>query len=321
MELPFDVPAEVERAEARIRPHVLRTPALPSRPLGRLNGGAVHLKMESEQYTGSFKARGALNRVLSLSDEERGRGVVTASTGNHAQGVARALELTGVEGTIYLPEDPAPPKVESLREYGVPLDFHGADCLETERHARRVARERGAVWISPYDDPRVIGGQGTAGLELTEQVERIDTVFVPVGGGGLISGVAGWLESRDPGVRVVGCQPERSPEMARSVEAGEIVEPDVSAETLSDGTAGGVEPGAVTFEICRELVDDWVLVSEPAIADAIRFMVDRHHRIVEGAGALPVAAFADRAQELEGQSVALVLSGGNLSTETLREIL
>lgn len=318
---PVDVPAEVQRAEARIQGSVLRTPVLRSRPLSRLTGAEVYLKLESEQVTGSFKARGALNTVLALSEEERARGVVTASTGNHAQGVARALELTGVEGTIWLPEEPAASKVEVLREYGVPLEFHGRDCLETETRAKRVAREEGAVWISPYDDRRVIGGQGTAGLELAEQVDGLDAVFVPVGGGGLISGVAGWLKHVDASVTVVGCQPERSPEMARSVEAGRIVEPEESAETLSDGTAGGVEPEAVTFELCRELVDEWALVPEPAIADAMRFMVERHHKLVEGAGALPVAAARERGESLEGTSVALVVSGGNVSAETLKSIL
>lgn len=317
----YDIASEVERAHGRIRAGVLRTPALRSRPLGRRTGAEVHLKLESEQVTGSFKARGALNKVLSLTPEERARGVVTASTGNHAQGVARALELTGVEGTIWLPENAASSKVEALREYGVPLDFHGRDCLETETHAKRVAGEEGAVWISPYDDPRVIGGQGTAGLELAEQVERIDAVFVPVGGGGLVSGVAGWLKHVDPSVTVVGCQPEASPEMARSVEAGRIVEPEGSSETLSDGTAGGVEQGSVTFEICRELVDEWALLPEPAIAGAMRFMVERHHKLVEGAGALPVAAVLERGEELAGESVALVVSGGNVSAETLEAIL
>lgn len=321
MRLPFDVAARVDRADERIRGRVLRTPVLRSRTLSRKTGGDVFLKLESEQVTGSFKARGALNRVLSLTPEERGRDVVTASTGNHARGVARALELTGVEGTIWLPENAAASKVEALRAYDVALDVHGRDCLETETHAKRVAGEQGAVWISPYDDPRVIGGQGTAGLELAEQVDRIDTVFVPVGGGGLISGVAGWLKGVDPAVTVVGCQPERSPEMARSVEAGRIVEPEEGAETLSDGTAGGVEPGAVTFELCRELVDEWMLVPEPAIAGAMRFMVERHHKLVEGAGALPVAAALERGESLAGESVALVVSGGNVSAETLETIL
>lgn len=321
MDLSLDVAARVDRADERIRGRVLRTPVLRSRTLSRKTGGDVFLKLESEQVTGSFKARGALNRVLSLTPEERARGVVTASTGNHARGVARALELTGVEGTIWLPENAAASKVEALRAYDVALDVHGRDCLETETHAKRVAGEEGAVWISPYDDPRVIGGQGTAGLELAEQVDRIDTVFVPVGGGGLISGVGGWLKHVDPAVTVVGCQPERSPEMARSVEAGRIVEPGEGAETLSDGTAGGVEPGAVTFELCRELVDEWVLVPEPAIAGAMRFMVERHHKLVEGAGALPVAAALERGESLAGESVALVVSGGNVSAETLEAIL
>jgi threonine dehydratase len=312
---------EIEKAARRIGPHVLATPLFRSDYLGELNGGEVYLKLESEQYTGSFKARGALNKVLSMTAEQKANGLLTASSGNHAQGFARALAISGDRGLIYLPENAEASKVEALRHYGVELAFHGNGCLETELYARAQAVEKDMVWVSPYSDPMVIAGQGTVGREILDKLPDVDAVLATVGGGGLISGVAAWIKHHRPEAEIVGCLPENSPEMYLSAQRGELVMLDEPMETLSDGSAGGCEPGAVTFDLCMELVDEYVLISEEEIADAIRWMADKHHKIIEGAAGVALSAFTQNAARFEGMKVAIVICGANITTDTLKKLL
>ncbi len=311
---------EILRAEERIRPHVLRTPVIHSMPLSDLSGADVHLKMESEQHTNSFKARGAMNKVLSLTGEERSVGVVTSSTGNHAQGVARACMITGCPGTIYLPNRVDPSKVEAIRRYPVDLVFNDGDALETELHAKHQATVQGKTWISPYNDPQIIGGQGTIGIELASQLPSVDDVLITVGGGGLIGGVAVYLKEQMPEVQIIGCQPERSAAMFHCIRAGKIIGTD-HHETLSDGSAGDVEPGSITYPICRDLVDDYILVSEDEIGEAIRLMVEQHHKIVEGAAAVSVAALLKRKDDFRGRTAVILICGANIATSTLAAVL
>jgi threonine dehydratase len=312
---------EIARAHRRIRQHVLRTPLFHSPILSGMNHGDAYLKLESEQYTGSFKARGALNKLLSLTEQERQAGLVTASTGNHAQGFGRACRVAGVRGTVFLPENADESKVESLGQYPVDLEFYGTTCVDAELRAKAVARERGQTWVSPYNDPMVIAGQGTIGLEMLEQCSGLDRIFVCIGGGGLVSGIATWCRHHSPGTKIVGCLPEAAPEMYLSVKAGKVVALEKAMETLSDGSAGGLEEDAMTFAMCRELVDDYVLVSETEIADTIRFMVDKHHKIVEGAAAVAIAGFMKQARELDGETVAVVVCGANISMTKLKSLL
>lgn len=311
---------EILGAEERIRPHVLQTPLIHSMPLSDRTGADVHLKLESEQHTNSFKARGAMNKVLSLTGEELSRGVVTSSTGNHAQGIARACMITGCPGTIYLPRGVDPSKIEAIRRYPVDMVFHEGDALETELHARHQAAVLDRVWISPYNDPQIIGGQGTIGIELSHQLPDIDDVLVTVGGGGLIGGIAIYLKENTPGARIIGCQPERSAAMYHCVRAGRIVRTE-HGETLSDGSSGDVEPGSITFPVCRDLVDDYILVSEEEIGEAIRFMVHAHHKIVEGAAGVAVAALLKQKDEFRGRTVAIVICGANIAASTLKTVL
>ena len=311
---------EILRAEERIRPHVLQTPVIHSMPLSVLSGAEVHLKMESEQYTNSFKARGAMNKVLSLTGEEWALGVVTASTGNHAQGVARACMIAGCPGTIYLPNRVDPSKAEAIRRYPVDLVFHEGDALETELHAKHQAAVQGRVWISPYNDPQIIGGQGTIGIELSRQLPSMDDVLITVGGGGLIGGVAVYLKAHMPRVRIIGCLPERSAAMYHCVRAGKIVSTE-QHDTLSDGSAGDVEQGSMTFPVCRDLVDDYILVSEDEIGRAIRFMVEAHHKIVEGAAAVSVAALLKRKDDFRGRTAVILICGANIAASTLAAVL
>ena len=316
----IDVASLVLDAEDRIRPMIRETPLEPSIWLSQQASCEVYLKLENLQVTNSFKFRGAANKLLSLSDAERSRGVVTASTGNHGSAMAFLLRQLGIEGSIYIPENAAPAKVETLQMLGSDLKMCGTDGVEAEIAARRAADEEGRVYVSPYNDPQIIGGQGTIGIELERQLERIDTVFCPVGGGGLAAGVVGYLKSVNAGLRFVGCQPILSAVMSESVRAGRIVDGD-SRPTLADGTAGGIETDAITYPICRDLIDEFVLVEEEEIAAAIRLILGRHHLLIEGAAALSVAAFLRQAAACKGQSVALILSGARISLDVLRSVL
>lgn len=312
---------EVVLAEKRIQGNILKTPLFPSTYLSELSGGKVYLKLENEQYTGSFKARGALNKILSTSEEERKIGFITASTGNHAQGFARALSIAGASGTIFLPTNASPAKVEALKSYPVELEFFGNNSLETELHAKAEAEKRGLIWVSPYNDPHIIAGQGTMGLEINKQAEeQIDYVLGCIGGGGMMAGVSTAFKTISPTTKIIGCLPERSPEMYLSVKAGKIVFIEFE-ETLSDGSAGGLEEGSLTFPICQALVDDYTLVSEEAIADGIRFMAQKHHKIIEGAAGVAIAAFKKEIEKYKGKTVVLIMCGANISMGKLKEIL
>ena len=274
---------EVKMADGTIRPFIRETPLEHSPFLSEFAGADVYLKLENQQLSGSFKIRGAMNKILSLSDDERARPVVTASSGNHAAAVAYTLHGFGGKGVIYLPENVAKAKVEALAPYGVELRFVGNDSVMGELEAMKAAEREGWTYVSPYSDPKIIAGQGTVALEIERQSDPIDTIFVPVGGGGLIAGIAGYLKARDASVHVVGCQPENSRVMAESVKAGKILELP-SEPTLSDGTAGGLDPDAITFPICARVIDEFALLSEDAIAAAMRYLIEKHYMLVEGAG-------------------------------------
>ncbi|GAB4819037.1 hypothetical protein N2152v2_006083 [Parachlorella kessleri] len=262
---------------------------------------------------------------MSLSPEQLAAGVVTSSTGNHALAVVHACEAAGeqvagrlVPLTIYLPTTASPTKVAKLREAGAEIVFHGQDAVETEREARRAAEQRGAVYVSPYNDWRVAGGQGTLAVELLMQLPagKLDAVFVPVGGGGLMAGVAAVLKAASPDIRVIGCQPEVSDVMRRSVQEGGIVDL-MWQETLSEATAGGIEEGSVTLEPCTEHVDEWVTVGEKEIARAMIDMYTHHGYMLEGAAGVAVAAFLRKAKEMQGRHCVVVCSGGNVSKDTM----
>jgi len=312
---------EIVAAEKRIKANILKTPLYPSNYLSQLSQGQVFLKLENEQYTGSFKARGALNKILSATPEEVATGFITASTGNHAQGFARALSIAGATGTIFLPENASPAKVEALKSYPVELEFYGHNSLETELHAKAIAEKRGLIWVSPYNDPLIVAGQGTMGLEINDQAPNsIDYVLGCIGGGGMMAGVSTAIKNVSPQTTVVGCLPEKSPEMYLSVQAGKVVFIDFE-ETLSDGSAGGLEDGSITFPICQKYVDEYTLVSEKEIADSIRLIAQKHHKIIEGAAAVAVASFLKELAKYKGKTVVIIICGANISMKKLKEIL
>jgi len=309
----------IEAARERIASQVRVTPCRFSEHLSRHVEAEVHLKLESLQETGSFKLRGVMNAILSLGPTAAGRMLVAASTGNHGAAFAYAVSKLGLEGRLYMPRSASTAKVERVRATGLPVELVGEDCVEAELAAAAWAREHGAVWISPYNDPRVVEGQGTVAAELLEQLPGLDEVLVPVGGGGLIGGMAACLKAARPEVRVVGCQPSASCVMARSVAAGRLLELP-SLPTLSDATAGGVEPGSITFELCRDLVDEWIVVDEDEIAAAIRLVHEQEDLIVEGAAALAVAALFRERERFRGRRVVLVLSGSGIDRGTLQRL-
>ncbi|GAB2646377.1 threonine/serine dehydratase [Kribbella swartbergensis] len=319
---PAEAAERAERVAPRLREHLPLTPFVRFGAFSDELGAEVLVKCEHLQRTGSFKARGAMAKILTLTEEQRASGVVTASTGNHGLGVGNALATLGGRGIVYLPENASPSKVAALRRLGLELRAEGNDSGVLEPKARAYAAEHGLAYVPPYNDPDIIAGQGTVAVEMLEQLAGapLDAVVVAVGGGGLISGVASVLKKHRAGIRVYGASPVRDDAMAASVRAGRIVQVD-GQETLSDGTAGSVEPGSITFPLCRDLVDDWVLVSEDAIGAALRTVIDTEHQLIEGSAAMAFAAVRARRTELEGKRVAVVSCGGNISSATLAAAL
>jgi threonine dehydratase len=316
----MNITEEVLAAEQRIRPHIRETILDYSPYYSQLTGANVYFKLENLQHTGSFKVRGAMNKVLSLTPAERERGVVTASTGNHGAATAFSLGKFGATGMVFVPQDAAAGKVQAIERLGAEVRHYGNDGAVTEARARQYARDNRLTYISPYNDPQVIGGQGTIAVELVKQLDPIDAVFVALGGGGLISGIAGYLKSIRPGVSIVGCSPVNSQVMIESVKAGKILELP-SLPTLSDGTAGGLEPGSITFDLCRKLVDDYESLSENEIRESLRQYLQIHHMLIEGAAAAALAGCVKRRGRLAGKNVVVVLCGANISLETLKEVL
>ena len=312
--------AAIVAARERLRGHVRETPLERSLPLSDRLGADVFLKLENLQHTGSFKVRGALHKLFCLTPGQRSRGVVAASSGNHGAGLAWSCHTLDGRAIIYVPVHASPTKVAMIRRYGAEVRFFGIDGLDTEQHARAAADAEGQAYVSPYNDLDVVCGQGTIGVEIAEQGGVLDAVYVAVGGGGLIGGIAAYLKRAMPAVHIVGALPANSPVMAESVHAGRIVARE-SLPTLSDGTAGGIEAEAVTFPICRELVNEWVLVSEHEIAQSMRRFVDEHHMLIEGAAAVALAALERNAARHRGQRVGVVLCGANVSMETLEQVL
>lgn len=315
-----EIASAADRAAARTAGLIRETPLDYSPRFSALCGAEVWFKLENLQHTGSFKLRGAANRLMTLSPEQRAAGCVVASSGNHGAAVAFAMQKLGVEGIIFVPEQTSSTKIDAIKSYGGNVQLFGTDGLDTEMHARAYADDNGMFYLSPYNDPEVIAGQGTCGVEIVRQLPSVDAVFVAVGGGGLICGVGSVLKRHNPDIRIVACQPVNSPVMTRSIEAGRIIDMP-SDTTLSDGTAGGIEAGAVTFELVRDLVDDFVLVDEAAIARAMCDFMDAHHQLVEGAAGVALAGFLQRQAEFHGQNVVILICGANISRETLGRVL
>ena len=320
MQVGEELSRAVYAAEARIRDLVRRTPVERSPSLSAATGAEVFLKLENLQRTGSFKLRGAANRILALSPEERARGVVAASSGNHGAAVACAAQSVGCPATVFVPEGAAASKLDLIRSMGVEVVQQGEDCVVSEAVARRHGKERGATYVSPYNDPWVVAGQGTVAVELCQDLDGFDAVLIALGGGGLTGGVGGLLKSEGRDVEVVACSPVNSCVMHRSLDEGRVL--DLPSEpTLSDGTAGGVESDSITFPLCQEVVDHRVLVAEDEIREAVRHVVARHHTLIEGAAGVAVAGLCKEPGRYTGRRVVVILCGANVDPAVLKEIL
>ena len=315
---PLDV-AAVEAAHGRLRGAIYETPCPHSQTLSELSGSTVHVKLENLQMTGSFKERGAANLLLQLDDAERRRGVVAASAGNHGLAVAFHAARLGIPATIVMPTYAPLIKVSSARRYGAEVILHGANYDEAYERAREVEQASAAVFVHPFDDARVVAGQGTLGLELLAQVEDLEAVVVPVGGGGLIAGVALAVKARRPSVRVIGVEAAAMPSMQHALQARQRVRVP-PAPTIADGIAVR-RVGEVTFDLAQRLVDEVVTVNEEELANAILLLLEIEKTVVEGAGAAPLAALLNRPLGLERRSVVLVLSGGNIDVTMLSRII
>ena len=311
---------EIVQAEQRIRPYIRETPLDYSPALSQLTGCRIFLKLENLQLTGSFKVRGAMNALVALNPEQQKRGVVTASSGNHGIAIAFGLHTLHLKGNIFVPKNVSPAKVAAIKSFGGDVHYYGEDSVFTEEYARTYADQNEMVYISPYNDAHVIGGQGTIGVEMSRQIDHVDVVLAAVGGGGLISGIASYLKTVFGNITVIGCSPAHSPAMQQSIQQGHIVDIE-SLPTLSDGTAGGLESEAITFPLCQQLVTDYILVSEEEIRQALRLFIETHHMLIEGAAAVALAALLKAAKRFQGKTVAVVLCGANIGLQTLKEVL
>jgi threonine dehydratase len=311
--------ADVEAARARIWSAIYVSPCPASATLGELTGTRCHVKLENLQMTGSFKERGALSKLLTLTPAERARGVIAASAGNHGLAVAFHAQRLGLAATIVVPEWAPLIKVARCRRYGATVVLAGQDYDEAHAEARRREAATGAVFVHPFDDPAVVAGQGTLGLELVEQVPDLDAVVVPVGGGGLIGGVALAVKARRPAIEVIGVQAAALPGLRAALEAGGPVSVP-PAPTIADGIAVR-RVGGLTLELCRHWVDEVVTVDEAEIANAILVLLEVEKTVVEGAGATTLAAVLNKKVALAGKRVALVLSGGNIDVNIVSRVI
>ncbi len=304
--------AGVRAAQERIRSSVLQTPVEDVSSLFPETGARVVFKMENLQETGSFKLRGAMNKVLSLTQSQAEAGVIAASNGNHGLGVAAAAKRAGIAAEVYVSAQVSPGKAQRIEQLGATIRRFGKDPLQAELAGRAAAEQSGKVFISPYNDAEVMAGQGTIAVELLQQLGRVDAVFIAVGGGGLIGGIGAYLKSVSPETEVVGCWPVNSPVLYESIKAGRIV--DVEEQpTLSESTAGGLESVSVTLAVCRRVIDRSVLVGEDEILSAMRLVRNKKQWLIEGAAGLAVAAFVKEAGRYRGKTVAVIICGGNLS--------
>ena len=303
-------------AETRIRPYVRETPLKHSLRLSETTGARVFLKLDNQQETGAFKLRGAAHKLLSMPREQAARGIVAASNGNHALAVATIGRKLGIPVEIFVSGQVHPKKRSRIESLQARVHTVDGDALTAELSARRAAENSGRPYVSPYNDEVVIAGQGTLAVEVLRQIPqqgpgKLDAVFVAVGGGGLIGGIGAYLKLASPDTQVVGCWPGNSPALLECMRAGAII--DVPEQpTYSTSTAGGIEPGAVTLEIARRVIDATVLVSEPEILDAARLVYRAEHQLIEGAAAVAVAAFLKTAGAYTGKTVVIVICGGNV---------
>ena len=316
----LDVPQLVREARERTKDYLSPTPLEFSRYLSDQIDGEVWLKLDLVQRTASFKYRGAVNKILSLTEEELDKGVVSASTGNYALAVAEAMRQRNRRATIYVGKDIEDSRLELLRAHGLDLVVFDGDAWDAEKEARRVANEEDKIYVSPYNDPIVVGGQGTCGLEISEQLPDLDAAFFACGAGGLLTGSSGWLKSHNPDIETYGVSPANSPVMYESVRSNKMITMDTET-TLADTCAGGVDLDSITLDLCRRYVDEILLLTEDEIAASIRLLFEQHRLISEGSGALGIGGLLKRKEQFKGKKVVAVVCGRNIDLEVFKKII
>ena len=309
--------ADIQQAAERVHGQVLETPCVESRTLSQLTGTQLFLKMENLQFTASFKERGACNKLVQLSDEEKTRGVIAMSAGNHAQGVAYHAERLGIPATIVMPTFTPGVKVARTRGFGARVILHGDSLEAAYTHAKALAEAQNLVFVHPYNDSAIMAGQGTLALEMLAAQPALDTLVVPVGGGGLIAGIATAAKAIRPGIRVVGVQTQRFPAMVNAVQGTRHPQ---GGNTIAEGIAVGA-PGALCLEVIRQRVDELLLVDEGDIEQAIVLLLEIEKTLAEGAGAAALAALLRHKDRFAGRKVGMVLSGGNIDPQLLAQII
>jgi len=313
---------DIEQAQKNIASYAILTPLTQSKFLSELCSGKVFLKWENQQPTHSFKIRGVINKLLSLTAEEKARGIVTASAGNHGQAVAYGAQKLGFKAKIVVPTHAPQVKVDGIRQFGAELVLYGETYDEAERKAKELAAREGRLFISPYNDQRIVAGHGTVGLEILKDLPIVDSVVVPVGGGGLIGGIAVAVKSQKPNVRVIGVQSTASPVMYESLKAGRIVPAHRHERyTIAEGLVGAVEKGSITFSIAQQYVDEVTLVREEWIRQAVYMLWKNEKQMVEGSGAAGVGWLMENKDSLGGRTVAVVISGGNIDPDLFNGIV
>lgn len=311
--------ADIEAARRRIGDAIYQSPCAQTETLSRMTGAKVFLKLENLQMTGSFKERGACNKLMSMTHEERARGVITASAGNHAQGVAYHASRLGIDATIVMPEATPLIKVQSTASFGAKVVLHGANYDDSAEEAQRICENEGRVYVHPFNDTMVMAGQGTIGLELIEQNPFLDAVVVAVGGGGLAAGVGVAIKETNPKIKVYGVQTAALPSMKAALDAGQpVVLP--PAKTLADGIAVK-RAGDLTLEVVKKYIDDIVTVDDEEIAEAILVLLEREKTVAEGAGAAPLAALLHKRLPVEGKRTAVIVCGGNIDVNVMSRII
>lgn len=317
----------IEHANERIKKHpnkVSETPLELSLQLSAQTDANVYLKCENLQLTGSFKLRGATNKLSTLTLEQKQRGVITASTGNHGLGVAMAAKQLGIGAIVYVPQTASKIKLDAIKLLGAKIETVKGDSYLAEITAKRIATQTNKTYISPYNDIDIVYGQGTCGLEITQQLPDVDAIFVAVGGGGLIGGIGKYVKSINPNIEIVGCWPEVANSFYQALEAGKIFDVE-EGKTISDGTAGGVEHDSITLKICQNAIDEKVLVTEQQIIDAMQLIAKNERHIIEGAAGVAVAgalkAITAAPKKYTHKNIAIVLCGRNIEFEKFMNIL
>ncbi len=311
---------EIVRAKELIDPYIKKTPLIKSEFFSTLFNSEIYLKLENKQLTNSFKIRGAFNKLLNLTKEESIKGIITASSGNHAQAIAISAKELNISAKIIVPKTTPKIKLDKIKKFDVELVLHGENYDEAENEALLLAYSEGRTYVSAYNDKWIIAGQGTIGLEILDELPKVDEVLVPVGGGGLISGIAIAIKNSDKKKRITGIQTAACPAMYESLKAGKIVDVDMK-ESIADGMYGGIEKESMTFDIIKEFVDEIVVVEEETIKDALALLWRKEKLITEGSAAAAIAPLIETTEKFVGKKIVCIISGGNIEDDLFYEII